>query len=67
MNRGTGKAQVDVLQPDGSYEQVEVTLGLRNDTYSEIKSGLNAGDGVAILTNRSRTTGSFGGSPGTGN
>jgi multidrug efflux pump subunit AcrA (membrane-fusion protein) len=67
LNRATGKALVDVLQADGSYKQVEVTLGLRNDTYSEIKSGLNAGDGVGILTNRSRTTGSFGGPGGTGN
>ena len=49
LDRATGKATVNVRQPDGTYQPVEVILGLRNDTYTEIKSGLNVGDTIAIL------------------
>jgi len=51
LDRSTGKASVNVKQPDGTYKSVEVVLGLRNDTYTEIKSGLNVGDSIAILQN----------------
>jgi HlyD family secretion protein len=49
LNRSTGKATVQLRQPDGTYKEVEITLGIRNDTYSEVKSGLKPGDTIAIL------------------
>jgi multidrug efflux pump subunit AcrA (membrane-fusion protein) len=51
LDRLAGKAYATVQRPDGRYQEVEITLGLRNDTYSEVKSGLNAGDTVALLPN----------------
>jgi RND family efflux transporter MFP subunit len=51
LDRLAGKAYATVQQPDGRYEEVELTLGLRNDTYSEVRSGLAAGDTVALLPN----------------
>jgi HlyD family secretion protein len=51
LDRATNKAYLDVLQPDGSYKEVEITLGLRNDTYTEVKSGVQAGETIAILEN----------------
>jgi multidrug efflux pump subunit AcrA (membrane-fusion protein) len=52
LDRATSKAYLDVLQPDGGYKEVEVTLGLRNDTYTEVKSGVKEGDTIAILENQ---------------
>lgn len=49
LNRSTGKATVQLRQPDGTYKEVEVILGIRNETYSEVKSGLKPGDTIAIL------------------
>jgi RND family efflux transporter MFP subunit len=49
LDRKTGKASVMVRKPDGSVSEVPVTLGLRNETYSEVKSGLSVGDVVVVL------------------
>jgi RND family efflux transporter MFP subunit len=68
-NRTTGKATVNVRQPDGTFKQVPVTLGVANDTYTEIKSGLNVGDTIAILNvsaNPFGGPGGQGGGPGGG-
>jgi HlyD family secretion protein len=45
----TGQAFAGVLK-NGQVTEVPVVLGLANDTYSEIKSGLSAGDIVAVDT-----------------
>jgi HlyD family secretion protein len=49
LDRRTGKASVIVQLPNGKLGEVEVTLGLRNETYSEVKSGLIEGDVVILL------------------
>jgi multidrug efflux pump subunit AcrA (membrane-fusion protein) len=49
LDRAAGKAYATVRQPDGRYREVEIVLGLRNDTYSEVKRGLAVGDLVAVL------------------
>ncbi|KYO66118.1 efflux RND transporter periplasmic adaptor subunit [Thermovenabulum gondwanense] len=41
-----GQPKVEVLNPDGTTKVVNVELGLMNDRYAEIKSGLNEGDEV---------------------
>ncbi|MEA4894207.1 MAG: efflux RND transporter periplasmic adaptor subunit [Oscillospiraceae bacterium] len=55
--------------PDG-FEYAEVTLGVNNDDYIEIKSGLDEGDIIAVVTVSSdtgeTTTGGFGGFSGGG-
>ncbi len=62
LDRTTNQAFANVRQPDGTFKEVEITLGLRNDTYSEVKSGLAAGDVIAVLQNSSTLL-----APGTGN
>jgi len=49
LNRRTGQASVTVRRGDGTLEEVQVTLGRRNETFSEITSGLQAGDEVVLL------------------
>jgi HlyD family secretion protein len=49
LDRAKNQAFITVQQPDGSYKEVEVKLGLQNDTYSEIKSGVKQGDVVVVL------------------
>ncbi len=61
LDRATGKTFVTVRQPSGGVREVEVSLGLRNDTYSEVKSGLQVGDVVALAS-----TGGTGGPGGPG-
>ncbi len=46
LDRPTGKTYATVRQPDGTFKEVEITLGIRDDTYSEVKSGLQPGDVV---------------------
>ncbi|MGB9812625.1 MAG: efflux RND transporter periplasmic adaptor subunit [Thermovenabulum sp.] len=41
-----GQPKVEVLNPDGTTKVVSVQLGLMNDRYAEIKSGLKEGDEV---------------------
>ncbi|MCC7447727.1 MAG: efflux RND transporter periplasmic adaptor subunit [Anaerolineae bacterium] len=49
LDRATGKTFANVRQPDGSFKEVEIVLGLRSDTYSEVKSGLAAGDVIGLV------------------
>jgi HlyD family secretion protein len=49
LDRKTGRATVVVRNANGSLREVQVTLGLRNETYSEVKAGLSAGDTVVVL------------------
>ncbi len=49
LDRKTGRATVIVQEAAGRRREVEVTLGLKGDTYSEVKSGLSVGDLVVLL------------------
>lgn len=50
-DRVTGQAFASVLR-DGQIQEVEVALGLRNESFSQVVSGLSEGDTVAIQTTR---------------
>lgn len=49
IDRATQRAYVTIQHEDGSFEEVEVQLGLRNETNSQIVSGLSAGQRVVLL------------------
>jgi multidrug efflux pump subunit AcrA (membrane-fusion protein) len=48
LDRVLDKAFVNLLNPDGTLTEVEVTLGLQGDDNSEILSGVSEGDVIAI-------------------
>jgi HlyD family secretion protein len=50
-DRDTGQVFASVME-DGKIVEVPVTLGLRNETLSEVKAGVKAGDTVAVSTLR---------------
>ncbi len=50
-DRASGQAFASVLR-EGQPVEIPVTLGLRNDAFSEVTAGLAAGDSVAIVTTR---------------
>lgn len=54
LDRKTDRAYVEVQSVDGQIREVEVKLGLRNETYSEVISGLSPGD-VVVLRPRANT------------
>jgi HlyD family secretion protein len=49
IDRATQQAFVTVEREDGTYEEVAVTLGLRNETFSQIVSGVEAGQKLVLL------------------
>jgi len=51
-DRAAGKYYVDAQQPDGSFEQVEVTIGLRDSENTQITSGLTEGDVLRLVTSQ---------------
>lgn len=57
IDRATRRAFVTVERAPGRFSEVEVTLGVRNETFSEITSGLSVGDRVVL---RPRTSNPFG-------
>ena len=52
LNRETGEAFVNLQQADGTIEEVVVETGLRNEQFSEVLAGLNAGDTVVLTNDR---------------
>ena len=48
IDRQANKEYASVKQPDGTFQDVQLVLGTANATYTEVKSGLHAGDIVAI-------------------
>ena len=60
LDQQANKAYATVRQPDGTFKEEEIQLGVASDTYTEIKSGLNAGN-VVTMPQAGRTGGGFGG------
>jgi len=58
------KAYATVRQQDGTFKEVEIVLGASNDSYTEIKSGLNAGD--IVISPQAGASGGRGGFGGGG-
>jgi len=58
-DRAAGKFYVDVQQSDGSFRQVEVSIGLRDGENTQITAGLADGDILRLVT--SQPTEEFGG------
>lgn len=63
LDQQRNKAYATVRQPDGTFKEVEIQLGFANDTYTEIKSGLNDGD-VVTTPQTGGGNGGRGGGPG---
>lgn len=60
--KGTGdNAKVSVVQSDGTVSQVAVKLGLANDAYVQVTSGLKAGDTIQYTVQTSNGTTGTGG------
>jgi len=55
-NRTTGQTTVSLLNADGSTSTVAVITGIAGAEYTEIISGLSAGDTVALVTTLTTTT-----------
>jgi multidrug efflux pump subunit AcrA (membrane-fusion protein) len=49
IDRTTQQAFVTVAREDGTFEEIPVTLGLRNDTTSQILSGLDDEQRVVLV------------------
>lgn len=52
FDRTTGQSYVNVVRDDGTIEQVEVELGVRGASMSEVRSGLREGDTVVVSLER---------------
>lgn len=52
IDRQTGEAFVSVRKPDGAIEEISITIGLRNDMFSEVLDGLETGDEVVVSEER---------------
>ncbi len=59
LDRRTGQASVTVRRADGTLEDVRVTLGRRNETFSEITDGLQGGEQIVLLPRSSLTNFGF--------
>jgi HlyD family secretion protein len=53
VDRTTNRVSVNRVNADGSLTEVTVTLGLEGTDYSEVVSGLNEGDTIALGGNAS--------------
>jgi HlyD family secretion protein len=49
IDRATQQAYVTIQRGNGAFEEVQVTLGVRNETESQIISGIEAGERVVLL------------------
>lgn len=61
LDRESGNAFVNRLRPDGTIEEVTIVIGLRNEQFSEVVSGLDVGDTVVVTDERAGLTSFFGG------
>jgi HlyD family secretion protein len=49
FDRETQQAYITVERAPGQFEEIPVTLGARNDTYSEVVDGLDVGAQIVLL------------------
>lgn len=49
FDRETQQAYITIERTPGQYEEIPVTLGARNDTYSQITGGVEAGAQIVLL------------------
>jgi HlyD family secretion protein len=49
IDRATGRAFATIQNEDGTFQEVEIVLGLRNDTYSQVVNGLSIGQRVVLV------------------
>lgn len=49
IDRATGQAFVTIQNADGTFQEIEIGLGLRNETFSEVVSGLQEGQRVVLV------------------
>lgn len=61
LDRDTGRAFVNRLTGDDLVEEVTVEIGLRNEQFSEVVSGLQEGDVVVVTNERDSLVSFFGG------
>jgi HlyD family secretion protein len=61
LDRETGQALVNRLAAAGDIEEVPIVTGLRNEQFSEVVSGLTAGDMVVVTNEREGLGAFFGG------
>jgi HlyD family secretion protein len=48
LDRQDDRAFVNVVTPEGTLQEIEITLGLQGDDASEVVAGLRAGDVIAV-------------------
>lgn len=58
VSTSNGKSYVKLKESNGNIKQTEITTGISNDAYTEVKSGLNEGDIVYIEKSISSSNGS---------
>lgn len=49
IDRNSQKAYTTVQMPDGTFQEIEIQLGLRNDEETQVVSGLQQGQHVVLL------------------
>ncbi|MCL4250799.1 MAG: HlyD family efflux transporter periplasmic adaptor subunit [Anaerolineae bacterium] len=57
IDRDTGEAFVTIQNADGAYEEIPVALGARNETESELLSGVDEGTRVILVPQAALTFG----------
>ncbi len=58
ISTSNGKSYVKLKDSNGNIQQTEIKIGISNDAYTEVKSGLNEGDIVYIEKSTSSSNGS---------
>jgi HlyD family secretion protein len=48
LDRGENRAYVNIVTADGTLQEIEITLGLQGDSFSEVLSGISEGDALAV-------------------
>jgi HlyD family secretion protein len=48
LDRQDNRAFVEIVNAQGALEEIEVTLGLQGDDFSEVTAGLTLGDALAV-------------------
>jgi HlyD family secretion protein len=49
IDRATEQAFVTIQNDDGTFQEIEIVLGLRNETFSEVLGGLEQGQRVVLV------------------